>query len=199
MNKLALCLLLSLLSLLSGAAPAQEFGHSSLEVTFRATVAATTCVVAVEGGTGDGKSQTVVIGNSSGQVLMDDLLNGTEGATTKFSLQATECPADMPTFYTTIQGEKDTQAQTALANQAHGTGAAQGVGIVIATTAAPDTPLALNSKIDAATFNWRFTDNTLFMQSATAELIARLVPTSGSSNIRTGSVQATAVFHFDYN
>lgn len=191
---LSLLLYLSLRTVL-----AQEFGNSAVDVTFTASIAATTCLITVSGGTGDGKNQSIVIGDSSGQVQFDDVVNHRDTATVAFSLEATECPSEMPLFFTTIRGAADPQGQSMLENENATANGAKGVGIYIATAAHPDTPLALNQQIAYDVMGWRFFDKTLFMQSAEANLIASLAPTSGIENVQTGNVQATAVFHFDYN
>ncbi|MDW3779437.1 fimbrial protein [Kluyvera cryocrescens] len=172
----------------------------NIDVTFKATVADTTCVINVVGGSGDGKNQTVVIGDSSGEVSMESVVNGDSAATASFSLQATECPAaGTPSYFTTIQADSDPQAGNMLLNQAEGPLAAQGLGISLSRADSLDTPLILNQKLSYGDFGWQVLTQDNFTQSVEARMVARIAVTSAVSSAKAGSVQATAVFHFDYN
>lgn len=181
-------------------AEAEPVVGGSIDVTFTATVADTTCVVNVVGGSGDGKNQTVVIGDSAGEVSMDAIVSGDSAATANFSLQATECPAaGTPNFSTTIQADSDPQASNMLLNKAAGALAAQGLGITLSRADKTDTPLTLNQKIDYAAFGWQELVKDNFTQSVQVPLMARIATTVDPTLAKAGNVQATAVFHFDYN
>lgn len=197
---LSITSLLLTCGLCSSPVEAEPVVGGNIDVTFTATVADTTCVVNVVGGSGDGKNQTVVIGDSAGEVSMDTIVSGDSAATADFSLQATECPAaGTPNFFTTIEADVDPQAGNMLLNKAEGLQAAQGLGISLSRADSPDTPLTLNQKIDYGTFGWQELVKDNFTQSVQVPLIARITATVDPALAKAGNVQATAVFHFDYN
>lgn len=193
------CLLLAY-GLHSPSALADPVVGGSVDVTFTATVADTTCVINVVGGSGDGKNQTVVIGDSNGEVPIEAVINGDSAATASFSLQASECPAaGTPNFFTTIQADSDLTAANMLLNEAEGPTAAQGLGISLSRADSPDTPLPLNQKLSYGDLGWQVLIKDNFMQSVEARMVAKIAATAAASSARAGSVQASAVFHFDYN
>ena len=61
------------------------------------------------------------------------------------------------------------------------------------------TPLILNQKLSYGDFGWQVLTQDNFTQSVEARMVARIAVTSAVSSAKAGSVQATAVFHFDYN
>jgi len=174
-----------------------EFGCANVTANFTATISGDTCLVTISGGVGDDASQTITIGDSNGQVSIDDVNNNSSTASKAFTLNATECPLVLPKFNTTIEGEQEAGAPEILKNQAS-VGAAEGVGIYISTAASPSIPLTLKSKIDYTNFGWIQVSKDIFTQSIKAELYATLTPVPGG-NITSGDVMAQAVFHFDYD
>ncbi|MDG9997327.1 hypothetical protein N7642_17395 [Klebsiella oxytoca] len=62
---------------------------ASLDVTFTANLRETTCDMAIEGGSGDGKNNTIPIG-TNGVVSLDKIISGDSAAQATFKLKITE-------------------------------------------------------------------------------------------------------------
>jgi type 1 fimbria pilin len=87
--------------------------------------------MAISGGTGDGKNNTITLG-TSGKTRIDTIAAGT--ATTDFKLVLTECPSSLSSLKTTVSGSAST-VKTAIANSA-ASGGASYVGVSIARSSA---------------------------------------------------------------
>lgn len=166
-------------------------GTTNLDVTFTATLRETTCDMAIEGGTGNGQNNTIPIG-AGGKTSLADITSGADTASTTFKLKITQCPSSLSVLKTTITGTPSTDMQTAIANAASATPAAN-MGVSIARVSAPTTPFTINSTEDAKRLVWSGTE----IGNAEVPLIARLVETK-SGQATTGGFSAIATFNFEY-
>lgn len=164
---------------------------TNLDVTFTATLRETTCDMKIEGGTGDGKNNTIPIG-TSGKTSLGDITAGNDTASTTFKLLITECPSSLNALKTTITGTASTDVLTAIANAATDSPATN-TGVSIARVSAPDAPFTINATDDAKRLVWSGAE----ISSKEVPLIARLVETK-SGQATTGSFSAIATFNFVY-
>lgn len=179
-------------ALLFAALSSQAMATSTnLDVTFTATLRETTCDMAIEGGTGDGKNNTIPIG-AAGKTALSDIINKTDGASTTFKLKITDCPSSLAALKTTISGSKSGYLDTAILNGATA-GPADYMGVSIARASAPTAPFTINSTDDAKRLVW----TTAEINSKEVPLVARLVETK-SGLATTGSFSAIATFNFEY-
>lgn len=163
----------------------------NLDVTFTANIRETTCDMAISGGTGDGKNNTIILGNS-GKTRIDTIAAGT--ASTDFKLMLTECPSSLTSLKTTVSGAASNILQTAIANGiAASSGGASYVGISIARTSSPAAPFEINSFDDSKRIVW----NEGEISAKELPLTARLVETQAGS-ATTGQFSAVATFNFYY-
>ena len=177
----------TLLSVTSGYAQASD----NLDVTFTANIRETTCDMAISGGTGDGKNNTITLG-TSGKTRIDTISAGT--ATTDFKLVLTECPSSLTSLKTTVSGSVSNLMNTAIANNiASASGGASYVGVSIARSSAPTTPFEINSTDDSKRIVWTPGEIT----AKEVPLTAKLVETQASS-ATTGTFNAVATFNFYY-
>ncbi|TXU05933.1 fimbrial protein [Enterobacter hormaechei] len=182
----------SLSALLLAALSSQAMATSTnLDVTFTATLRETTCDMAIEGGSGDGKNNTIPIG-TAGKTSLADIINKTDAASTTFKLKITECPSSLTGLKTTISGSKSGYVDTAIVNGVT-TGLADYVGVSIARASAPTAPFTINATDDAKRLVW----TTAEINSKEVPLVASLVETK-SGLATTGSFSAIATFNFEY-
>lgn len=174
----------TLLSVTCGYAQAAD----NLDVTFTANIRETTCDMAISGGTGDGKNNTITLG-TSGKTRIDTIAAGT--ATTDFKLVLTECPSSLTSLKTTVSGSAST-VKTAIANS-ETSGGASYVGVSIARSSAPTTPFEINSTDDSKRIVWTPGEIT----AKEVPLTAKLVETQAGS-ATTGTFSAVATFNFYY-
>lgn len=170
---------------------AMAAGSSSLDVTFTATLRETTCDMKIEGGSGDGKNNTIPIG-TSGKTSLADITNGADAASTTFKLKITECPSSLTALKTTITGTVSADMSTAIANAAN-SNAATAMGVSIARSMSPTSPFTINSTEDANRLVWSKQE----IDTNEVPLIARLVETK-SGEATTGNFSAVATFNFEY-
>lgn len=170
---------------------AMAVGSSSLDVTFTATLRETTCDMQIEGGSGDGKNNTIPIG-TSGKTSLADIISGADTASTIFKLKITECPSSLSALKTTITGTVSSDMNTAIANAAS-SNAATFMGVSVARSTAPTSAFTINSTEDAKRLVW----STSEINSKEVPLIARLVETK-SGQATTGNFSAVATFNFEY-
>lgn len=166
-------------------------GTTNLDVTFTATLRETTCDMKIVGGTGDGKTNTIPIGNG-GTTSLADIVSGTDAASTTFKLQIIECPASLQGLKTTVSGDVSPDKDTAIKNAAT-ENPATNMGVSIARASAPTSPFTINSTEDAKRLVW----STNEISTSEVPLIARLVETKAGT-ATTGSFSAVATFNFEY-
>lgn len=177
----------TLLSVTCGYARAVD----NLDVTFTANIRETTCDMAISGGTGNGKNNTITLG-TSGKTRIDTIAAGT--ATTDFKLVLTECPSSLTSLKTTVSGSVSNLMKTAIANGITATsGGASYVGVSIARTSAPTTLFEINSTDDSKRIVWTPGEIT----AKEVPLTAKLVETQAGS-ATTGQFSAVATFNFYY-
>lgn len=170
---------------------AMAVGSSSLDVTFTATLRETTCDMKIEGGSGDGKNNTIPIG-TSGKTSLADITSGADAASTAFKLKITECPSSLTALKTTITGSKSGYVDTLIVNGIS-SGAADFMGVSIARASAPAAPFTVNSTDDAKRLVWSSQE----ISSKEVALIARLAETKSGQGT-TGNFSAVATFNFEY-
>lgn len=182
----------SLSVLIFAALSAQAMAASTnLDVTFTATLRETTCDMAIEGGTGDGKNNTIPIG-AAGKTSLADIINGNDLASTTFKLKMTDCPASLQGLKTTITGSSVPGMDTAIQNAATSTPALN-TGLTLARASAPTALFTIGSTDDTKRLVWMPGERT----SKEVQLIARLVETK-SGEATTGLYSGTATFNFEY-
>ncbi|EAM2912430.1 fimbrial protein [Salmonella enterica] len=164
---------------------------TNLDVTFTATLRETTCDMAIEGGTGNGQSNTIPI-VTAGKTSLGDIINGNDAASTTFKLKMTDCPSSLQAIKTTINGTQSPDMTTAIKNAATDT-AASNLGVTIARATAPTAPFTIGSVEDSKRLVWTSGE----MNSKEVQLIARLVETKTGQST-TGNVSAVATFNFEY-
>lgn len=166
---------------------------ASLDVTFTANIRETTCDMAIEGGSGDGKANIIPIG-TSGKVSLDKVLAGDSTAKTTFKLKITECPTSLSSLKTTVSGTASGSVNTAIANSTLTTnGGADYMAVSIARNSAPNAPFKINSTVDSERLVWSAAE----ISSQEVELVAKLLETS-SGRATTGTFSALATFNFTY-
>lgn len=161
----------------------------SLDVTFTANIRETTCNMQLTGGTGDGSSNTYVIGDSNGKVGLDDIINETDNAKVEFSLKATDCPSSLSSIETSLNGTGSSTVNTIINNSLSSSGSNY-TGISIARASAPDSPFKVNT---SGALTWTAAE----ISAGEVDLIARIEPTD-SSKATTGAFQADVTFNFTY-
>ncbi|MEG1209896.1 MAG: fimbrial protein [Leclercia sp.] len=175
----------ALVTLLSGYAAAE-----SLDVTFSANIRETTCDIKIDGGTGEGMSNNIVLG-TNGKTRVDHIAGGT--ITSPFKLTITACPSSLNALKTTVSGTASTMT-TALANSITvGSGGASNVGLSIARTSARSAPFEINSTDDSKRLVWTPGE----IANKEVELTASLVETKTNS-AAPGEFRALAIFNFTY-
>lgn len=177
----------TLLSVTCGYAQAAD----NLDVTFTANIRETTCDMAISGGTGDGKNNTITLG-TSGKTRIDTISAGT--ATTDFKLVLTECPSSLTSLKTTVSGSVSNLMKTAIANGVTAaSGGASYVGVSIARSLLPTAPFEINSTDDSKRIVWSQGE----ISTKEVPLTAKLVETQAGS-ATTGTFSAVATFNFYY-
>lgn len=162
-----------------------------ITVNFTANIRDTTCDMRITGGSGDGKNNTIPIGNA-GKTSLDKILAGDSGAATSFSLDIVSCPDGLTSLKTTISGTPSSYVPTAIANGINNDSAANFIGVQIFRSNGGN-PFVINSDNDQERLVWTSSE----ISSKTVDLIAKLVPTN-SSNATTGEFSAVATFNFTY-
>lgn len=166
---------------------------ASLDVTFTANIRETTCDMTIEGGSGDGKANTIPIG-TSGKLSLDKVLAGDSTAKTTFKLKITECPNSLSSLKTTVSGTVSGYSTTAITNNIlAANGGADYMAVNIARKSAPDAPFKINSTVDTERLVWSAAE----ISSKEVELVAKLLETS-SGRATTGTFSALATFNFTY-
>lgn len=177
----------TLLSVTCGYAQAAD----NLDVTFTANIRETTCDMAISGGTGDGKNNTITLGTNA-KTRIDTIAAGT--ATTDFKLVLTECPSSLSSLKTTVSGSVSNLMKTAIANGVTAaSGGASYVGVSIARSSLPTAPFEINSTDDSKRIVWSQGE----ISTKEVPLTAKLVETQAGS-ATTGTFSAVATFNFYY-
>ena len=175
--------------LLATALPGQA---TSLDVTFTANLRETTCDMAIEGGSGDGKNNTIPVG-ANGIVSLDKIISGDSAAQATFKLKITECPSSLQSLKTTVSGTKSGYKDTVIINGATTADAADYLGISIARASATDAPFVINASSDAGRLLWSSQE----INNKEVPLVATLVETQTGQGT-TGTFSALATFNFTY-
>jgi len=160
----------------------------NVDVTFNANILETTCEIKIVGGSGDGQSNTIPIGEG-GHIRLDQIENGDAAATAAFKLSITECPDGLSSIKTTVSGQQSSYIPTAIISS--GTGSF--LGIQIARSSSPTTPFVINSTEDSERLIWNADE----ISSKEVDLIASLIETQVGQGT-TGSFSAVATFNFTY-
>ena len=153
---------------------------ASLDVTFTANLRETTCDMAIEGGSGDGKNNTIPIG-TNGVVSLDKIISGDSAAQATFKLKIT------------ISGTKSGYKETVIINGATTADAADSLGIAIARASATDAPFIINAGADDGRLIWTSQE----IKNKEVPLVATLVETQAGQGA-TGTFSALATFNFTY-
>ena len=175
--------------LLATALPGQA---TSLDVTFTANLRETTCDMAIEGGSGDGKNNTIPVG-ANGIVSLDKIISGDSAAQATFKLKITECPSSLQSLKTTISGTKSAEKETVILNGNATADAAGALGITIAIASATDAPFVINAGSDTGRLVWTSQE----INNKEVPLVATLVETQTGQGT-TGAFSALATFNFTY-
>jgi type 1 fimbria pilin len=165
---------------------------ASLDVTFTANLRETTCDMLIEGGSGNGKNNTIPIG-SGGIVSLDKILNGDSAAQATFKLKIVECPESLKSLKTTISGAVSGDGSTIITNGATTADAASYLGMTIARISATDAPFTINAGSDDGRLIWSSQE----ISNKEVPLVATLVETSSGQGT-TGTFSALATFNFTY-
>ncbi|TBL78901.1 fimbrial protein [Obesumbacterium proteus] len=170
-----------------------------LDLTFKANIKETTCDMYISGGTASGElaNNTVITIGPSGQVRLDEILQGTSGTgnnTAGFSLNIKECPPGLTSIKTKVTASPLSPSLTAIANTAT-SGAAKHIGLTISRMDQPEQPFILNSEVDAQRLTW----TTAELSTGKVDLLARLVLIGSDTSETTGNYSGTAIFNFTYN
>ncbi|MES3501020.1 fimbrial protein [Citrobacter freundii] len=164
---------------------------TNLDVNFTANIRETTCDMKLVGGTGSDTAQTLIIGDSDGQVRFENIRAGT--ATANFKIVLVECPDSLQSLKTSVNGSVSS-LNTALTNSiAKASGGAENAGVAIARTSEPDSPFVINSTVDGERLVWTPTE----ISNKEVPLIAIMKETKASS-LTTGKFEALATFQFNY-
>lgn len=164
---------------------------TNLDVNFTANIRETTCDMKLVGGTGSDTAQTLIIGDSDGQVRFENIRAGTAKA--NFKIVLVECPDSLQSLKTSVNGSVSS-LNTALTNSiAKASGGAENAGVAIARTSEPDSPFVINSTVDGERLVWTRTE----ISNKEVPLIAIMKETKASS-LTTGKFEALATFQFNY-
>lgn len=162
----------------------------NLDLTFSANVRETTCDIRIDGGTGDGTNNTIILG-TDGKARVDHVADGS--VTSPFKLVITECPSSLTALKTQVSGTVS-PVKTALANSISSeSGGAPNVGLSIARVSAPDAPFEINSTDDSKRLVWTADE----ISNKEVDLLATLVETKVLS-AGTGTFETLATFNFTY-
>lgn len=166
----------------------------SLQVTFKATIRETTCDMTIDGASG---ADNTITRGDSGQTRLDNILSGTGNISAPFTLKIVECPDSLNAIKTTIKGTGSTRISTALINTYAGTSPAPTsyVGLTIARASALNAPFVINSTTDSERLVW--TTNEIKTAKA-VPLVATMVATGTSTQVKAGRFESTATFEFTY-
>lgn len=162
----------------------------NLEVTFSANIRETTCDIKIDGGTGDGTSNTITLG-TDGKARVDDIANG--AVKFPFRLVITECPSSLTALKTVVSG-KASDVKTALANSVTvPEGGASNVALAISRADAPEAPFEINATDDSKRLVWTSSE----INSKEVDLLATLIETK-TDGAMTGQFSTQATFNFTY-
>ncbi|MBJ2928947.1 fimbrial protein, partial [Salmonella enterica subsp. enterica serovar Derby] len=150
MKRNRLSLPIAALAVMAASGSALAANSTNLDVNFTATILETTCNMKLVGGTGSDTVQELIIGNSSGEVRIDDVRAGT--ATADFKLVIVECPASLQTLKTSSNGTPSGYSTKILTKGTKGS-ADYMVGSV-ARASNPDAPFVINSTADSERLVW---------------------------------------------
>ncbi|WP_285130540.1 fimbrial protein [Leclercia adecarboxylata] len=162
----------------------------NLDVTFSANIRETTCDIKIDGGTGDGTSNTITLG-TDGKARVDDIANG--AVKFPFRLVITECPSSLTALKTVVSG-KASDVKTALANSVTvPEGGAGNVALAISRADAPEAPFEINATDDSKRLVWTSSE----INSKEVDLLATLIETK-TDGAMTGQFSTQATFNFTY-
>jgi len=162
----------------------------NLDVTFSANIRETTCDIKIDGGTGDGTSNTITLG-TDGKARVDDIANG--AVKFPFRLVITECPSSLTALKTVVSG-KASDVKTALANSVTvPEGGAGNVALAISRADAPEAPFEINATDDSKRLVWTSSE----INSKEVDLLATLIETK-TDGAMTGQFSTLATFNFTY-
>lgn len=172
---------------------------SALDLTFQANIRETTCDMYISGGSASGEtaSSTNITIGPSGQVRLDEIINGTTGSgnnTATFALNIKECPPGLANIKTKLTATAASPSTVAIKNTAS-SGAAANIGVTISRQDTPATPFVINSTTDAEMLIWTPADIT----AKKVDLLSRLVLVGTDITGATGNYTGTATFNFTYN
>ncbi|EEK0195025.1 fimbrial protein [Salmonella enterica subsp. enterica serovar Heidelberg] len=189
MKRNRLSLPIAALAVMAASGSALAANSTNLDVNFTATIKETTCDMKLVGGTGSDTVQELIIGNSSGEVRIDDVRAGT--ATADFKLVIVECPASLQSLKTSINGTPSGFSTKILTNGIKGS--ADYIGVSVARASKPDEPFVINSTADSERLVWSEVE----INSKEVPLIAIMKETKANS-ATTGVFSAVATFVFSY-
>ncbi|QGU17483.1 fimbrial protein [Leclercia sp. 119287] len=162
----------------------------NLDVTFSANIRETTCDIKIDGGTGDGTSNTITLG-TDGKARVDDIANG--AVKFPFRLVITECPSSLTALKTVVSGTAS-DVKTALANSVTvPEGGAGNVALAISRADAPEAPFEINATDDSKRLVWTSSE----INSKEVDLLATLIETK-TDGAMTGQFSTLATFNFTY-
>lgn len=162
----------------------------NLDVTFSANIRETTCDIKIDGGTGDGTSNTITLG-TDGKARVDDIANG--AVKFPFRLVITECPSSLTALKTVVSGTAS-DVKTALDNSVTvPEGGAGNVALTIYRADAPEAPFEINATDDSKRLVWTSSE----INSKEVDLLATLIETK-TDGAMTGQFSTQATFNFTY-
>ncbi|WP_333851355.1 fimbrial protein [Leclercia sp.] len=162
----------------------------NLDVSFSANIRETTCDIKIDGGTGDGTSNTITLG-TDGKARVDDIANGS--VTFPFRLLITECPSSLTSLKTVVSGTAS-EVKTALANSIlEPAGGAENVALAISRADNPQAPFEINATDDSKRLVWTQDE----IGNKEVDLLATLIETK-SGDAMTGAFSTLATFNFTY-
>ena len=163
----------------------------NLDVTFSANIRETTCDIKIDGGTGDGTSNTITLG-TDGKARVDDIANG--AVKFPFKLVSTECPSSLTALKTVVSGKAALDVKTALDNSVTvPEGGASNVALAISRADAPEAPFEINATDDSKRLVWTSSE----INSKEVDLLATLIETK-TDGAMTGQFSTQATFNFTY-
>ncbi|HCN97074.1 MAG TPA: fimbrial protein [Leclercia sp.] len=163
----------------------------NLDVTFSANIRETTCDIKIDGGTGDGTSNTITLG-TDGKARVDDIANG--AVKFPFKLVITECPSSLTALKTVVSGKASLDVKTALDNSVTvPEGGASNVALTISRADAPEAPFEINATDDSKRLVWTSSE----INSKEVDLLATLIETK-TDGAMTGQFSTLATFNFTY-
>ncbi|EDY6898165.1 fimbrial protein [Salmonella enterica] len=189
MKRNRLSLPIAALAVMAASGSALAANSTNLDVNFTATILETTCNMKLVGGTGSDTVQELIIGNSSGEVRIDDVRAGT--ATADFKLVIVECPASLQSLKTSINGTPSGYSTKILTSGTKGS--ADYIGVSVARASKPDESFVINSTADSERLVWSEVE----INSKEVPLIAIMKETKANS-ATTGAFSAVATFVFSY-